>query len=128
LQHNLKVQSPGATAAVDDPTANGAADGADDAAARTDRLTQAISDDWSEKHAINIRLTIPLPSTRFFLTIVGGRERRQPDRRADERRKNPLATKRNIVFLSVLGLITGLALFTVIQFATRFVLEKTGAF
>ena len=123
MQHDLQYQSSSATAAVEDSTAYGE----DDVAARDDMATQALIDDWSAKHAVNIRLTIPLPFARYFLTIVGGKERRNPDRRADERHKNPLATKRNIIFLSVLGLITGVALFTVIQFAARFVLEKVGA-
>ncbi len=123
MQHDLQYQSSSATPAVEDPTAYAE----DDVTARTNMATQAIIDDWSAKHAVNIRLTIPLPFARYFLTIVGGKERRNPDRRADERHKNPLATKRNIIFLSVLGLITGLALFTVIQFAARFVLEQVGA-
>lgn len=71
-------------------------------------------------------MTIPLPFTSYYLTIVGGKERRNPDRRADERYKHPLVTKGNIVFLSVLGLITGLAFFTLIQIVARFALERAG--
>lgn len=91
-----------------------------------DAAPSARGDTWGSRHAVNLRLTIPLLSARYYLTVVGGKERRSSRRRNNERRKNPLATKWNIAFLAVLGLITGLALLTVIQFIARFVLEKAG--
>ena len=120
MQQNIQHQDSPAAAAIERAQAFAAEQASSgEAAAQQDTS-------WQATHAINVRLTIPLPFTRFYLTIVGGRERRNPDRRIDERRKNPLATKWNIAFLGLLGLITGLALFTVIQFAARLVLEKAG--
>jgi hypothetical protein len=122
VQQDLHYQGFGAAAVVED-TATLAASGP----AGADTTAQAEGDGWVGEHTINVRLTIPLLSDRYYLTILGGKERRNPKRRRDERRKNPLATRWNIAFLAVLGLITGLALFTVIQFAARFVLERAGA-
>jgi len=122
VEKHFQYQGSGAAAVAKDKAALAAAD--DDAG--SDAATQADSESWRTQHAINVRVTIPLPFVRCYLTIVGGKERRNPKRRQDERRKNPLATKWNIFFLAVLGLITGLALFTVIQFAARLVLEKAG--
>lgn len=122
MQQDLQYQGSSAAAAV-----KGAPAIAADEAASSDSTTQADSDSWRTDHAVNVRLTIPLPFVRCYLTIVGGKERREPNRRADDRRKHPLATSWNIAFLGLLGLITGLALFTVIQFAARYVLEQAGA-
>jgi hypothetical protein len=121
VQQNLKYQDSSATPAVEDATTFAAEDPAGTAA-----VTQVDIDSWCSNHPINVRLTVPLPFARYYLTIVGGKERRNPNRRDAERRQNPLATKWNIIFLGVLGLITGLALFTAIQFAARFVLENAG--
>lgn len=121
MQQELHYQGSGAAAAVED-TANFAAN----EPAGSDAATKADGSTWNSHHAINLRLTIPLWSAQYYLTIVGGKERRNPDRRIDDRRKNPLATRWNIAFLAALGLITGLALFTVIQFAALFVLERAG--
>lgn len=120
MQQELQYQGSGA-AAVEGPAAYAADD-----ARGGDVPTQAEDDAWRATHAINVRMTIPLPFTSYYLTIVGGKERRNPDRRADERYKHPLVTKGNIVFLSVLGLITGLAFFTLIQIVARFALERAG--
>jgi len=120
VQQNLQYQGSPAAEAIDRVEAFAAETVTDgDAAAQKD-------ESWRASHAINVRLTIPLPFVRFYLTVVGGRERRNPDRRVDERRKNPIATTWNIVFLGLLGTTTGLALFTVIQFLARLVLEKAG--
>jgi len=119
VQQDLHYQGSGAAALAEDRAPYAAREAAEGEA-------PAESAAWSGRHAVNLRLTIPVLSARYYLTIVGGKERRSPKRRSDERQKNPLATRWNIAFLAVLGLITGLALFTVIQFAARFVLEKAG--
>jgi hypothetical protein len=64
---------------------------------------------WSVNSPINIRLSIPLGFDRFYLTIVGGRERRGRDRQRRERRKHPLWTATNLLFLAAVGTMTGLA-------------------
>jgi len=120
VQQNLQYKDSPAAAAIERAQAYAAEE------ASRGETTAEQDAPWQTAHAINVRLTIPLPFTRLYLTIVGGRERRNPDRRVEDRQKNPLATKWNIAFLGLLGLITGLALFTVIQFAARLVLEKAG--
>ena len=124
MQRNLQYHVTGAAALEEREPFDTADDTAEVSAA--DAATPADRDAWRAEHAVNLRFTIPLPFTRFYLTVVGGRERRSPDRRAGERRKHPLATKGNIIFLGILGLVTGLALLALIQFAARFALERAG--
>jgi len=119
VQQDLHYQGSGAAAVAEDRAPFAASDPAEGTASTESSI-------WDGRHAVNLRLTIPVLSARYYLTIVGGKERRSPKRRSDERERNPLATRWNIAFLAALGLITGLALFTVIQFAARFVLEKAG--
>ena len=120
MQENLQHQDSPAAAAIERAQAYAAEVAVDPAESQTEAAWQAA------RHPINLRLTVPFPFGRFYLTILAGKERRNPERRVDERRKNPIATKWNIAFLGLLGLVTGLALFTVIQFAARMVLERAG--
>lgn len=64
-----------------------------------------------EEHPVNIRLSLPLVSTRYYLTIVAGKERRSAARRVSERRKHPLDTFGNILLMVVIGCVLGLALY-----------------
>ena len=57
---------------------------------------------WTGDHALNLRFGIPLVGRRFYVTLVAGRERRSPERRAAERLKHPLFTRRNVRTLSVI--------------------------
>ena len=52
---------------------------------------------WSTR-PVNIRLTLPAPRRRFYLTLVAGWERRTPERRSAERRSHPLRTLGNLIF------------------------------
>ncbi|MFC1674124.1 hypothetical protein ACFL12_08350 [Pseudomonadota bacterium] len=63
-------------------------------------------------HPIDIRLSLPFVGTRFYMTIVAGRERRRPQRRDVDRESYPLATLGNALF--TLGIAT---LFTVTAIA-----------
>ena len=82
--------------------------------------------DWANNHPVNIRLSIPLLSNRFYVTLIMGRERRSPQRRAAEREKHPLQTKGNVACLFVAGTIVGLGLFTIVQLVGNWVLTQTG--
>ena len=55
-------------------------------------------------HGVNIRLSLPFPGRRFYLTIVGGPERRPPPRRAAERADHPLHTFANSFFVAGVAL------------------------
>jgi hypothetical protein len=55
------------------------------------------------RHPINIRLTVPGFKTRYFLTVVGGPERRSWERIRRERHLHPLRTLGNILFMLGIG-------------------------
>ena len=80
--------------------------------------------DWSRDHAVDLRLSIPLVFGRYYLTIVAGRERRCPRRLAEERRKHPMRTAGNALFLAACGVIVGFALLFLMQTATRLLLAS----
>ena len=65
--------------------------------------TAALEPSWVT-HPVNIRFSVPFMSRRFYLTIVGGEEKRTPERRASERHKYPLRTVANVFFF--IGLAT----------------------
>ena len=64
---------------------------------------------WNSTHAVNVRLSIPLGSRRYYLTLVGGRERRNPTRRAEDRQRYPLRTAANLVFFLGLAVVVYVA-------------------
>ncbi len=82
---------------------------------------------WESDHPINIRLSIPLLIKRYYVTIVVGEERRTPERLSTERRKHPLVSRGNLVFFTIPATVIGLASLALIQFATRYFLDQTGA-
>ena len=53
--------------------------------------------EW-KKHPINIRLSIPHLKGRWYLTVLGGSEKRDAIRRAEERERHPLRTAGNLFF------------------------------
>jgi len=65
---------------------------------------------WTKDHFINIRLSVPLVFTSFYLTILAGTERRNPERLKRERGKHPLATFGNLLCFGYTGLALALAL------------------
>ena len=71
--------------------------------------------DWNNDHPVNLRLRIPLPSSRFCVTTVKGRERRSAQRRAEERENHPIETTGNVALRFVAGTTVGIGLFTVVQ-------------
>jgi len=63
----------------------------------------ALSSGWAS-HPIDIRFSVPFVHTRFYFTIVAGRERRPAQRRKNERGNFPILTFGNTLF--VLGVTT----------------------
>lgn len=68
-------------------------------------LWQASKPMTWRRHPINLRLTavVPFLGHRYFLTVVGGMEKRDHGRVVRERRMFPLRTAGNILFLLGLG-------------------------
>ncbi|MBF0393325.1 MAG: hypothetical protein HQL38_11665 [Alphaproteobacteria bacterium] len=62
----------------------------------------AKSPTW-RRYPVNIRLSIPALTHRYFLTVVSGRERRNPDRIHREKAVNPVGTFGNMLFLMGVG-------------------------
>ena len=52
------------------------------------------------RYPVSLRVTLPFG--RYFVAVIGGRERRGPERRALERLRHPLMTLGNIVFVAAL--------------------------
>jgi len=55
------------------------------------------------KHPINIRITFPFVGGRYFVTVVGGLERRGLDRIDRDRKLHPLRTAGNVLFMLGVG-------------------------
>ncbi len=51
---------------------------------------------------VNVRLSLPLLSRRFFLTLVAGIDKRSAARRASERTIHPLRTLGNLLFMGAI--------------------------
>jgi hypothetical protein len=62
---------------------------------------------WGNHHPVNIRLSVPFFTRRYYLTIIGGEEQRSTERLAEEREKHPLTTTANMIFLFTVGFILG---------------------
>lgn len=58
------------------------------------------------QHPLNLRLTLPSPFGRWYVTLVAGRERRGRERLVSERRKHPLDTLPNLLFLLSIGIVS----------------------
>ena len=85
---------------------------------------------WGADHPVNIRLSIPLGIGRYYLTIVGGKERRAPERLTDERKKHPLLTAGNVIVFAVvlaLSTISGLVAMRAILWAAASFLQQQGS-
>ena len=59
----------------------------------------ACTQDWTS-HPVDIRLSIPTLLSRYYLVVLGGRERRHKECRAAERHKHPLSTWANWLFIA----------------------------
>jgi hypothetical protein len=77
---------------------------------------------WGGPHPIDIRLTIPLLFGRVYFTVVAGYERRSAERLQTERRLHPLLKMGNILMFLVFGTVVGLALLSIVQLISYWVL------
>jgi hypothetical protein len=62
-----------------------------------------------------ISLRLSLPFVRSFIAVIGGPERRSPERLAAEAKRHPVATLANLAFITLLTVVfTALALFVML--------------
>ena len=54
---------------------------------------------------LTLRFSLPLPGSRVYFALVGGRERRSRERLALERRRHKMTTRSNVLFI-VIGALT----------------------
>jgi len=62
-------------------------------------IHDAITDPSWQRHVVNIRVSLPFFKQRFYITVVGGEEKRDAGRRATERHTYPLRTIANVFFV-----------------------------
>lgn len=60
--------------------------------------------DWG-RHPLNLRVSLPTPFGRWYVTLIAGRERRRKERLIEDREKNPLTTMPNLMFLMSTGIV-----------------------
>jgi hypothetical protein len=81
---------------------------------------------WAGGNPVNIRCSVPFFGRRFYLTVVAGQERRPAERLKADRSKHPLATRANIIFLSLCGVVAGLAVIAIFQMLSVSLLQEIG--
>lgn len=59
---------------------------------------------WTGDHSVSIRITIPFVGRSYYLAMVAGTERRNPVRRAEDRKAHPLLSFSNLAVLLAIGL------------------------
>ena len=92
-------------------------------AEQKEAIRKAVCDPALRHPPVNIRLSLPVFGRRYFLTVIGGTERRSPERRAQEKRRYPVRTVSNFVFFLFLGaLIYALSIASILlhRFVTGF--------
>ena len=66
-------------------------------------IHEAVGNPSWKRPPVNIRFTVPFFKSEFYITVVGGEEKRNAERRAQERHKYPLRTIANVFFFIGLG-------------------------
>ena len=65
-------------------------------------LSEALNSSTWRRQSVDIRLSLPLLTNRYFMTFVAGRERRPGLRRKAERVFHPLGTVGNTLFMGAI--------------------------
>jgi hypothetical protein len=72
-------------------------------AAQVEALREAARRSQWGRHPLDIRLGLPLFAQRYYLVIVGGRERRSPERRRRDREEHPLLRPGHLALAALLA-------------------------
>ena len=79
-----------------------------------DAIRAAAQRDVWQTNPVDLRLVLPSPFGRFYLTLIGGRERRSAARLAIERARHPLVSATNLAIIGVVAVnlvLTGFGLY-----------------
>ena len=71
------------------------------------KMETPTAERWGNHHTINFRLSIPPLASRYYITLLAGREQRSTERLKQEREKHPLAKTANMIVLFTVGFILG---------------------
>ena len=66
-------------------------------------IHEAVENPSWKRPPVNIRFTVPFFKSKFYVTVIGGEEKRNGERRAHERHNYPLRTVANVFFFIGLG-------------------------
>ena len=61
---------------------------------------------WRNDHSVKIQASVPLLASRWYVTILAGKERRSVERRREDQHKHPMATSDIVIFV-LIGLVLG---------------------
>ncbi len=64
-------------------------------------IAEALGAGRWRRHLIDIRFSLPLFRSRYYITVVADRERRGGTRRSHDRDRHPLRTAGNLAFLLI---------------------------
>lgn len=74
-----------------------------------DAIRAAARQDSWRRHPVDIRLALQTPVGRFYMALIGGRERRSAARLAAERNRHAVMEVGNLAALAVMLTLIGLA-------------------
>lgn len=77
--------------------------------AQRQAIRRALTEAPWQNYPVDIRFTVNLPFSPFFVTILAGPERRDAGRRAADRRRHPFNRPGNLLFLLAVVLLASLA-------------------
>lgn len=66
-------------------------------------LHKALAEPAWKLHPLNIRISVPFLNRRYYVTVVGGEEKRSLERRRHDRHRYPLRTVANVFFVLGIG-------------------------
>ena len=90
-------------------------------------IHKAVENPSWKRPPVNIRFTVPFFKSKFYVTVVGGEEKRDAERRAHERHNYPLRTVANVFFFIGLGTLFYMlaVFFLALQSAVVYILPST---
>ena len=77
-------------------------------------IAAAMRAAWANRHRVDIRMSVPLLFSRYYLTVLSGPEGRDSQRRKEDGKSGPLRRLANVAFIGIVAAgfytVAGLAL------------------